>query len=238
MTLQLGYIILTLAVCLLLIYFGFVVINRSFDESRRNKKKQQLIVGIAIWQVYLAIMGSMDFIQSYSFPPRFALTMIVPAFIFTGVFVYKNRNAEWLLNLPTKQIFYFQSFRILVESLFVASVAAGILHKEASIEGYNYDMVYAITVPIVGLVAFHGDNFNLRLVRLWNYLGLAVLATVIFVFMTSIYKPELYGANEPLLPLEAITYPYGLVAGCLMPIAVFMHVLSIAHLNRLIRQEK
>lgn len=235
MTLQLGYLALTLAVCLLLIYFGFVVINKTFDEPKKKTKKIQLILGIAAWQVYLAMMGSTDFILSYSFPPRFALTMIIPAFIFTGIFVYSNRNKAWLMNLPTKQIFFFQSFRILVETLFVASVAAGILHKEASIEGYNYDMVYAITVPIVGLIAFGRKSSSLKLIRFWNYLGLAVLASVIFVFMTSIYKPELYGSTAPLLPLEAIAYPHGLVAGCLMPVAVFMHVLSIAQLNRMIK---
>ena len=238
MMLQLGYLSLTAAVCLVLIYFGFIVINKSYFESERKKKKAYLIIGILLWQLYLGIIGSSDFILSYSFPPRFALTMIVPAFIFTGIFVYRNRKADWLLHLPTKQIFLFQSFRILVESLFVASFAAGILHKEATIEGYNFDMIYALTVPIIGLVAISGPKLNLKLLRSWNYLGLIVLATVVFVFMTSIYKPGLYGSSEPILPLEAITYPYGLVAGCLMPIAVFMHVLSIAHLNRLIKKEK
>ncbi len=233
--LQLGYLALTLGVCLLLIYFGFKTINQSFEEPIRKKKKTLLIIGLLLWQVYLAIIGSTDFILSYSFPPRFALTMIIPAFIFTGVFVFRNRNSDWILKLPTKQIFFFQSFRILVELLFVASVTAGILHKEASIEGYNFDMVYALTVPIIGFVATKGQSLNLRLLRSWNYVGLAVLATVIFVFMTSIYRPELYGAEDPILPLEAITYPFGLVAGCLMPVAVFMHVLSIAHLNRLIK---
>ncbi|WP_436516841.1 hypothetical protein [Ekhidna sp. To15] len=235
MTLQLGYLTLTLAVCLLLIHFGFAAINKTFDGPKKKQKKMILIGGIVLWQIYLALIGSTDFILSYSFPPRFALTMIVPAFIFTGVFVFRNRKNEWLLNIPTRHIFFFQSFRVLVESLFVASVATGILHKEASIEGYNYDMIYALTVPIIGFIAFGKNSSNFKLVRFWNYLGLAVLATVIFVFMTSIYKPDLYGANEPLLPLEAITYPYGLVAGCLMPAAVFMHVLSIAQLNRLIR---
>ncbi|SNS82130.1 hypothetical protein SAMN05421640_1379 [Ekhidna lutea] len=234
MMLKLGYIGLTIAVCVLLIHFGFIAINKSFEASKRKSKKNQLIAGVVLWQIYLVLVGSWDFIQSYSFPPRFALMMIIPAFIFTGVFVYRNRNEVWIQHLPTKSIFYFQSFRILVESLFVASVAAGILHKEASIEGYNYDMVYAITVPIVGLIAFNGKSPNLKLVRFWNYLGLIILATVIFVFMTSVYKPDLYGANEPLLPFAAMTYPYVLVAGSLMPIAVFMHVLSIAHLNKLI----
>ena len=149
--------------------------------------------------------------------------------------VYKNRNSDWIVNISPSKLFFFQSFRILVELIFVASVVAGLLHKEASIEGYNFDMAYAFTVLIVGFIAFKGNSNNLKLVRAWNYVGLLVLASVIFVFMSTIYKPELYGGSAPLIPMEALTYPYVLVAGFLMPLAVFVHVLSIAQLNRLVK---
>lgn len=235
MLLQLSYIGLTLAVILFIGSIGFSVIDKTFTPEKRGKKKALVAFGLLAHQLYIFLITSSGFIQDLSFPPRFALTMIIPAFIFTGIFVYRNRNAEWLMNLPTSKLFFFQSFRILVEIIFVASVAAGFLHKEASIEGYNFDMVYALTVLIVGFIAFHKKS-NLKLVRAWNYLGLLVLASIIFVFMTTIYKPELYGASKPLMPLDGLTYPYVLVAGFLMPIAVFVHVLSIAQLRRLMKK--
>jgi hypothetical protein len=49
--------------------------------------------------------------------------------------------------------------------------------------------------------------------------------------MTSIYAPELYGSEIPLLPLEAMGYPYVLIAGFLMPTAVFLHILSIIQVS-------
>ena len=233
--LQLGYFGLMVIVTIIAISFGFTAINKTFETDKAAKKKRLLVIGLIVWHTYIYLMASSGFIYTLSFPPRFALTMIIPSFIFTGVFVSRNRKSDWILNLPTSKLFFFQSFRILVELLFVASVSIGLLHKEASIEGYNYDMVYALTVPIVGYIAFSRKTPNLKLVRIWNYVGLAVLATVIFVFMTTIYRPQMYGATEPMMPLEATTYPYVLVAGFLMPIAVFIHVLSIAQLNRLIK---
>ena len=233
--LQFGYFSLMVIVTIILIYFGFTAIDKTFTPQKAGKKKRFLIVGLLLWHTYIYLIASSGFIYTLSFPPRFVLTMIIPSFIFTGVFILRNRKNAWILNLPTRQLFLFQSFRILVEFLFVASVSVGILHKEASIEGYNYDMAYALIVPVIGFIAFYGKNQNLKLVRFWNYVGLVVLASVIFVFMTSIYRPEIYGASSPLLPLKATTYPYVLVAGFLMPVAVFIHVLSIAQLNRIIK---
>jgi len=106
-----------------------------------------------------------------------------------------------------------------VELIFVFSVAKGILHKEVSIEGYNYDMVFAFTTPIIGLLIFKLKLLAEKWLVYWNYLGLIVLASVIFVFLTTTYLPELYGSSVPLLPLEALKYPYVLIAGFLMPLA-------------------
>lgn len=235
MLLATSYLVLTVGMTLIIGAIGFSTIDKSFDSNKRKSKKTKLVLGLITHQLYIFLITSSGFIQDFSFPPRFALTLILPAFVFTGIFVYRNRNAEWLLNISPSKLFFFQSFRVLVELIFVASVTSGVLHKEASIEGYNYDMVYAFTVLIIGYFAFAKKSLSLRVVWVWNYVGLLVLASVIFVFMSTIYQPELYGASAPLMPMEGLTYPYVLVAGFLMPIAVFVHILSIAQLNRLIK---
>jgi len=233
MELQLAYIGLTLLMVIIVFKGGFHTINKTFPDAEiQNKKKQKLVFGLLIWQLYILIIASSSFLVSYSFPPRFALLLIAPSFIFTAIFLYKNKNQQWILNIPQHWLIYIQTFRIAVELIFVFSVAKGILHKEASIEGYNYDMVLAITAPLIGLMVFKFKLLSEKWLIYWNYLGLAVLASVIFVFLTTTYTPELYGSSVPLLPLEALKYPYVLIAGFLMPLAVFIHVLSIVQLKK------
>jgi hypothetical protein len=67
---------------------------------------------------------------------------------------------------------------------------------------------------------------------LWNYIGLAVLASVVVLFITSTYAPHVYNSKVPLIALDATKYPFVLVAGCLMPLAVFFHILSIVQLSK------
>lgn len=229
--LEIGYIALTLLMTLILINIISYTINKSYEDAKdRSKYKKRMVIGLLFFLVYEIALGSSGFLENLSFPPRFALCLIVPCFIFTGLFLNKNKNKAWVKNIPSQRLLYFQSFRILVETLFVYSVAANILPKEVTIEGYNMDMVLGISAPIIGWVFVKYKTRKLAI--LWNYLGLAILASVIFVFMTSLFKPELYGSSIPLLTSKATEIPYLFVAGYLMPMAVFVHVLSILNLKK------
>ena len=212
---------------------GFKTIDTTFNvASNKKRKKTVLVVGLLFWQLYIFIMASSGILQTFELPPRFPILIIFPVFLFTGVFIYKNRNNKWIEAVSARTLTYIQVFRVAVELLFVYSISAGVLHKNVTIEGYNFDMLFAITAPIIAYIAFDRQIVTTKFVIWWNYLGLAVLASVIFVFISSIYFPGFYGAETSLLPIEFTKYPYILVAGFLMPLAVFLHVLSLVILSR------
>ncbi len=230
MNLEVAYIGLTLFTVLFLIFIGVKAIEITSDKP--NRDKLLLITSLIVWQLFIFIVASNGVLQSYDFPPRFAIAFIIPSFIFIGVFLRINHDKKWIQSIPEHWIIYFQSFRILVETLFVFTVAKGILHYQVTIEGYNYDMIFAFTAPIVAFLVYNKKFFSRKLILLWNYLGLMVITSIIFLFMTSIYFPEIYGSEIPLLPLEALSYPYVLIAGFLMPTAVFLHILSIIQISK------
>lgn len=228
MVLKLAFISLTIITNLFLIIIGFKAINAT--SSNLKKDKIILVSGLIIWQLFILILSSTDILKSYEFPPRFAIAFILPAFIFTGFFLSLNRNKDWIKSIPEQWIIYFQTFRVLVETLFIFSLGKGIFNYQVTIEGYNFDMIFAFTAPIIAFLVYNKKVIPRKTIIIWNYVGLAVLASVIVLFLTSMYKPEIYGSKTPLLPLEALTYPYVLIAGFLMPTAVFLHFLSIVQI--------
>lgn len=225
MGLKTGYISLTLATLIYLIWIGYTAIKKT--SANRKKDMATLVLSLFLWQVIIFLVTDSGVLRSYDFPPRFAMTFIIPSFMFTGFFLYRNRNKTWIQAIPEHWIIYFQTFRVLVETLFVLSVAQGILHPLVTIEGYNVDMIFASTAPFIAFLVYAGKILPRKTVLYWNYVGLAVIASIIFLFMTSIYTPGLWGKSNPMLPLDMLTYPYVLIAGFLMPTAVFLHVLSI-----------
>jgi hypothetical protein len=232
MGLQIGYHLLNLMVFFLLCVIGFKAINGAFGSTPKSKRKKTvLIVGLILWQIYIFGLGQTELLSSFELPPRFVIFLIFPTFLFTGIFIYTNRSNSWLNHIPKSWLVYFQSFRIIVETLFVFSVAEGVLHSNVTIAGYNFDMILGFTAPLLAFLAFRKKIISEKVVVIWNYLGLAVLASVIFVFLTTTFFPGFYGSSTNLMPMEFTKYPYTLVAGFLMPVAVFIHLLSIVQLK-------
>lgn len=232
MILKFSYLALSLLMSLILLFIGFKTIRKTFPDKRiARRKKIILSSSLLAWHLYILALASSGILMNYDFPPRFFLLLILPAFIFTGAFIYKNRNYSWLQNIPQHWLIYYQSFRILIETLFVFSVARGILHYHVTIEGYNYDMVYAPTALIVAFL-FSRKIISPKAVIFWNYAGLGVIASIIFLFLSTTYLPELYGSKSMLLSEEFVLYPFVLVPAFLMPSAVFVHVLSIVQLKK------
>lgn len=233
MELQVAYIGLSALMTALLILAGVKTIDKTYREKSKIKKKKILLISLLmVWHLYVYVLASTDFMISLDFPPRFFILTILPLFVFTGLFLNKNRNSLWIKNIPPHWLFFYQTFRILIEVIFVFTVAKGILHKNVTIAGYNFDMVYAFTVLIIGLILFKKIIRYKRLIIWWNYLGLGVISIIIFLFQSTIYFPEMYGDIEP-FPVEFLKYPYILVPSFLMPSAVFIHVLSIVQLRKI-----
>ena len=231
--LELGYILLTILVILIIGYaYHYGLNNIGLAKKEINKHIFYLALGFLFWLTYIFLIAKSGFLADYSLPPRFPIFTIFPLFIFTGVILYKNRNSEIFKAIPLSWPIYFQSFRIVVESLFVGTVAAGLLHKEVTIEGYNFDMVFALSAPIIGFLIFKANLLPKKIALLWNYLGLTVLVSVIFVFTTTTFAPSLWGSETPLSPLDMVNFPYVLVASFLMPAAVFVHIFSIMQLKK------
>ena len=230
MLLKLAFIALTITTNLFLILIGFKAIGNS--NTFIKKKKIKLVFGLLFWQLFIFYITSTGILKSYEFPPIFAIAFIIPSFVFTVFFLFKNRNKQWIKTIPESWIIYFQSFRIIVEILFVLSFAQGIFNREVTIEGYNFDMVFAITAPIIAFLVYNVKVLSRKTLIIWNYLGLTILMSVIILFLTSIYKPEFYGSHTPILPIASMAYPYVLIAGFLMPTAVFLHVLSIIQIRK------
>src|SRR5690606_22068366 len=232
MKIDLGYIALSTMITLVLILFGSLTIKRSFNDPVKVKKKIILLAFfLIIWHIYVYVVALTEIPQDFSLPPKGPLLFVLPPFLFTGVFLYMNRNNNWIRMVPMHWLVYFQSFRILIESLFVVSVSQKLLHPNMTIEGYNFDMIFAFTAPIIGFLIHKYGNRMIKYVKLWNYLCLIVIASILFLVFTTTYLSEFYGSKTALMPKAFGMYTFVLVAALLMPPAVFMHVLSLVQLR-------
>lgn len=230
--LKTGYFGLAIIMTLLVLWASYIIIDRTFPVSKSMRKKTWITIGLISWHLYVFALSQTGILNNFTFPPKFALFLVLPLLLFTIIFLTLNKGKQWISNIPGHWLIYIQTFRVAVEILFVLSISKGILHKEMTIEGYNFDMIIGLTAPMVAYFSVQKKKWPLSVALLWNYLGLTVLASIIFIVFTSIYAPEWFGSSTVLLPKAFATYPYNLVAGFLAPLAIFIHVLSIIQLKK------
>lgn len=233
--LELGYILLTLLMALIILIGYYKTAKKTLSESTRKSHTIKIALGLFLWFLYCFLLGISGFLQTFELPPRFPLLTVLPAFLFIGFFLKKHKDSAIIENIPTPWLVYYQSFRIIIESLFVATVAVGFLNPEVTFEGYNYDILFGLSAVIVGFLAFNRKVISNKGLLVWNYLGLVVIAFIIFLFTTTAFFPELWGSVETLAKKEAGSFPFVLVPAFLMPSAVFMHVVSIIQLRKKIK---
>lgn len=225
-----GYLFLSMGI-LLLLFSGYGVGLTRSGISPKEKTKKLYLGGIIslIWFVYLYLLSSTSFLYNFDLPPRFPIAVFLPTVMLFFLFI--KRNKFMLTAIPPAWFIYFQSFRIVVELLIHATVLEGILPKQASFTGYNYEIVIGLSAPIVAL-AFHKKWLSHKIVLVWNYIGLSTLGVIIFIVISSYYFPSIWGYSSTPVAKEFVQLPYLLLPGFLAPVAIFVHILSIMQLRK------
>jgi hypothetical protein len=224
-----GFISLTIFMATL-VYAGITQAYARTGGSAQQKRKFGIIVLVLLtgWLSYVTLISLSGALATLAMPPRIPLLLILPCFAFMAWFFSSGRFKELIASTPAAWVVYAQSFRILVELLLHALFLKGILPKAATYEGYNYEIIVAIAAPIVAYLAIIKKVLPPITVFIWNIAGLCTLAIIVFIAISHAYFPGIYANPETLSIRDFGSFPFTLLAGFLMPVAVFMHIYSLA----------
>ncbi len=148
------------------------------------------------------------------------------------VLLVKNRKSDLFHVIPKKDIIYFQSFRIVVELVILATFLDGVFPIETTFEGYNYEIVIGLIAPVIAYGVYRKNWFPEFVVVLFNITGLITLSIIIFIVITSLYFPSVWGDNVPVINERFSHMPYLLLPGFLAPVAIFAHVFSLMQIRK------
>ena len=226
-----SYILLSLVI-VILILFGYYKWNQRLLKAGENQiKPSAFVIPFLIWVIYITALSFTDILMDYSFPPRFPIFVFIPFVTLLILFYWCNKNNAAFKYLPLAWTTYFQSFRIPVEILIVYTFYQEIIPESATFEGYNFDIVMGITALIMGyLVSKNFKKFK-RLFIIWNILGIGMILFVFAIIATSIYRPDLWNSEVPLVAKEFVSFPYFFLPGLLAPAGIFMHLVALLQLR-------
>lgn len=221
--LALSYYILSL--------FAIIFVYAQFyraEQKAKIKHKISTIILLAslLWLGYCFGLISSGILLNYSLPPRFPLLIILP-FSALCILMYRSLlNSNITPQLNTSAFIYFQSFRILVEVMLYYTFIKGVLPESATFSGHNFDIIMGISAPIVGYLYTKG-KLSSSLLRIWNIVGITMILVVAVIIGSSMYFPALW-KFQSIVSDDFLSFPYFLIAACIAPWAILVHVILLA----------
>ncbi len=216
MIVQIGFYVLS-ALVFLMIFALF-----KYADNPRRLSARYMIAGW-VWLIYLVFLSRSGVLEDFGLPPRIPLLLAIPAvvagIVFTGTRSFKNVLERMPLHVPV----FLTSFRILVELLIYGAYRNGVFPQRVTFEGLNFDIVVGVSALVVGVLLLN-KKFSLQSLLLWNIASLLVLAFTVYSFISSYYFGEYV---DSVMKTEFVHFPYLLLASVLLPMAAFLHVISI-----------
>jgi hypothetical protein len=178
-------------------------------------------------QAFLGLRGI--FLDTTSTPPNLMVLGVAPALAFILALFFSPRGRRFMDGLDLKTLTYFHMIRVPVEVILVLLLHQGLVAKQMTLEGTNFDLFSGITAPVVAILAFKAGKVNKTLLLGWNAVCLALLLnvviTAIFALPTSF---QMLAFDQP--NTAVLYFPYHLLPTVVVPAVLFAHLVAIRRL--------
>lgn len=154
-------------------------------------------------------------------PPPFFVMMLVTTSV-TVALAFSRIGTRLSDGLPFAVLIASQAFRLPLELTMHHAYSIGLMPKQMSYSGCNFDIVTGITAILVAFLVWRGP-VSRGLIIAWNALGCVLLATIVTVAIISTPRFAMFG-NEHLNTWISDP-PYVWLPGVLVQAALLGHLL-------------
>jgi len=218
-------------VCLVLImrYLRVALFKTGWQQKRQQSVFILVLLVAAGWVIILGILAGEGFFSNFSaLPPRPVFALVPPLAVIV-IISFTSAGKELLAVIPPQWLVYMQSFRIVVEMILWIAFSEGLLPKQMTFEGRNFDILSGILALIAGWMIQQQKKGWRTIAVGYNIIGLLLLLNIVSIAVLSMPTPFRYFMNEP--ASTVITdFPFIYLPGILVVIAATLHIFSLRQL--------
>jgi hypothetical protein len=223
------------------LFLGFVGMITTFavvliDRYINRRAALGVLAGLVVWFLYAGLVAHVGILRNSTMRPPGTAFILVPVLLFLIFFVIRSSASTRIaLAFPLWLIIAAQCFRIGVELFLHQLWIEGLVPKMLTFAGANVDIYVGLSAPLIAWLSIRG-RWGLKLAGLWNILGLfALLNVVIRAVLTA---PGPINLLDTEIPDRMIaTFPFVLIPGFFVPLAVVLHWLALLAIRSRLRTE-
>jgi hypothetical protein len=223
------------------LFLGFVALMTTFvvaaiDRYINRRIALGVLAGLVVWFLYAGLMAHFGILSNSEIRPPGIAFIVGPVLLFLIFFVVRpSAGARGVLAFPLWLILGTQCFRVGVELFLHQLWIEGLIPKMLTFGGANVDIYVGLSAPLIAWLSIRG-RWGLKLAGVWNILGLfALLNVVIRAVLTAPGPLNLIHTGVPDRMIG--TFPFLLIPGFFVPLAVVLHLLAIRAISSRLRTE-
>jgi hypothetical protein len=223
------------------LFLGFVALMTTFvvavlDRYINRRIALGVLAGLVVWFLYAGLMAHFGILSNSEIRPPGIAFIVGPVLLFLIFFVVRpSAGARGVLAFPLWLILGTQCFRVGVELFLHQLWIEGLIPKMLTFGGANVDIYVGLSAPLIAWLSIRG-RWGLKLAGAWNILGLfALLNVVIRAVLTAPGPLNLIHTGVPDRMIG--TFPFLLIPGFFVPLAVVLHLLAIRAISSRLRTE-
>ena len=185
---------------------------------------------IGVWLAGVAMMANQGVLSDFDSSPPMILVILLMSLIMTfavafsriGLLVISGAGLTWLVG--------FQGFRVLVEVFLHQMYLEGIVPKQMTYTGLNFDIIAGLSALLMAY-QISRKKVGTRAIFAWNVIGLVLLANIVVIAILSMPLPFRVFDNEPANTFVAYV-PYIWLPTFHVQAALFGHILVFRALKQ------
>jgi hypothetical protein len=199
---------------------------------RRWKPGAGMIAALAmvLWFLVVFALAKLGVLAKFEeLPPK--IPMVAFGAIAVGLVVSRIEVVkEALAAMPAWWAVALQTFRLPLELALYWLFTVGLMPSQMTFSGRNFDVLVGLTAPVMAFL-MATKRAPRWLEWAWQVFAVGLLVNVVSIAVTSAPGPQ--HLDWPGGPLTIVAqWPYALLPGFLVPVAVLGHVLAISKLSR------
>jgi len=221
------------------LFLGFVALMTTFvvaliDSYINRRAALRVLAGLVVWFLYAGLMAHFDILGNPETRPPGIAFIVGPVLLFLIFFIVRpSASAQGVLAFPLWLILGTQFFRVGVELFLHQLWIEGLVPRMMTFKGANVDIYIGLSAPLIAWLSTRG-GWGLKVAGAWNILGLLALLNVVTRAILTAPGPLHLIHSE--IPDRMIgTFPFLLIPGFFVPMAVVLHLLAIRAIGSRLR---
>ena len=221
------------------LFIGFVALMTTFVVAligRYINRRVALgvLASLVVWFLYAGLMAHFDILGNPETRPPGIAFIVGPVLLFLIFFIERpSASAQGVLAFPLWLILGTQCFRIGVELFLHQLWIEGLVPRMMTFAGANIDIYIGLSAPLIAWLSTRGQ-WGLRFASAWNILGLLALLNVVTRAILTAPGP-LHLIHSEVPDRMISTFPFVLIPGFFVPLAVVLHLLAIRAIGSQLR---